>query len=131
MYVENAEGFGGDKEIINQFGLENRNEITFVVSKERFQEMDSQIKKLQDELISEREFEKIKNQVETSFVQKNTSILGITSSLASYYLLYDNTSLINDEIEIYRSITREDIKEVANKYLNPNQRLDMDYVKKQ
>jgi len=43
MYVENAEGFGGDKEIISQFGLENRNEITFVVSKERFQEMDSQI----------------------------------------------------------------------------------------
>ena len=48
MYVENAEGFGGDKEIINQFGLENRNEITFVVSKERFQEMDSQIT-LEDE----------------------------------------------------------------------------------
>ena len=43
MYVEDSEGFGGDKEIINQFGLENRNEITFVVSKERFQEMDSQI----------------------------------------------------------------------------------------
>ena len=43
MYVEDAEGFGGDKEIISQFGLENRNEITFVVSKERFQEMDSQI----------------------------------------------------------------------------------------
>jgi hypothetical protein len=43
MYVENAEGFGGDREIISQFGLENRNEITFVVSKERFQEMDSQI----------------------------------------------------------------------------------------
>ena len=42
MYVEDSEGFGGDKEIINQFGLENRNEITFVVSKERFQEMDSQ-----------------------------------------------------------------------------------------
>ena len=43
MYVEDNTGFGGDKEIINQFGLENRNEITFVVSKERFQEMDSQI----------------------------------------------------------------------------------------
>ena len=42
MYVEDSEGFGGDKEIINQFGLENRNEITFVVSKERFQEMASQ-----------------------------------------------------------------------------------------
>ena len=43
MYIEDAEGFGGDKEIIQQFGLENRNEITFVVSKERFQDMDSQI----------------------------------------------------------------------------------------
>ena len=43
MYVEDSEGFGGDKEIISQFGLENRNEITFVVSKERFQQMDSQL----------------------------------------------------------------------------------------
>ena len=43
MYVEDGAGFGGDKEIISQFGLENRNVVTFVVSKERFQEMDSQI----------------------------------------------------------------------------------------
>ena len=43
MYVEDGAGFGGDKEIITQFGLENRNEVTLVVSKERFQEMDSQI----------------------------------------------------------------------------------------
>ena len=44
MYVEDSQGgFGGDKEIINQFGLENRNEITFVVSKERFQLLDRQI----------------------------------------------------------------------------------------
>jgi len=42
--VEDAEGgFQGEKEIMSQFGLENRNEITFVVSKQRFQEMDSQI----------------------------------------------------------------------------------------
>ena len=44
MYVEDAEGgYQGEKEIITQFGLENRNEITFVVSKQRFQEMDSLI----------------------------------------------------------------------------------------
>ena len=95
------------------------------------EEIDKGIKQLQTELISVREFEKINNQIETAFVQKNTGILGITSSLATYHLLYDDTSLINDEIEIYRSITRDDIMKVANKYLNPNQRLDMDYVKKQ
>ena len=31
MYIEDAEGgFQGEKEIMSQFGLENRNEITFV-----------------------------------------------------------------------------------------------------
>ncbi len=43
MYVEDGEGYAGDKEIMTQFGLENRNEITFVVSKERFQELDRQV----------------------------------------------------------------------------------------
>ena len=31
MYVEDAEGYQGEKELIQQFNLENRNEITFVV----------------------------------------------------------------------------------------------------
>ena len=49
MYVEDAEGgYAGEKEIMSQFGLENRNEITFVVSKQRFQELDSQVT-LEDE----------------------------------------------------------------------------------
>jgi hypothetical protein len=43
MYVEDGEGYAGDKEIMTQFGLENRNEITFVVSKERFQVLDRQL----------------------------------------------------------------------------------------
>ena len=44
MYVEDARGgYAGERELISQFGLENRNEITFVVNKKRFQELDSQI----------------------------------------------------------------------------------------
>ena len=44
MYVQDSSGgFAGEKEIMSQFGLENRNEITFVVNKKRFQELDSQI----------------------------------------------------------------------------------------
>ena len=43
MYVEDAEsGYAGDKELMTQFGLDNRNEITFVVHKERFQELTKQ-----------------------------------------------------------------------------------------
>ena len=49
MYIEDGSGgYQGEKEIMSQFGLENRNEITFVVNKKRFQEMDSQIT-LEDE----------------------------------------------------------------------------------
>jgi predicted Zn-dependent peptidase len=42
--------------------------------------------------------------------------------------LYGDVNLINTEIEMYRSITREEIREVAKKYLNPNQRLILNYV---
>ena len=44
MYVENAEGgYEGEKELMTQFGLENRNELTLVVHKTRFQDLTKQI----------------------------------------------------------------------------------------
>lgn len=93
-------------------------------------EIDEEIVKLQQELISQREYEKLQNQFENRFVNSNSSVSGIASSLASYQMLYGNTDLINKEIEIYRSITREDIKRVANEYLNPNQRAVLEYLPK-
>ena len=65
--------------------------------------------------------------VENNYVNSNSTVEGIAENLASYYLLYGDINLVNTEIEIYRSITREDIKEVAKKYLNPNQRLILNY----
>ncbi len=93
-------------------------------------EIDEEVVKIQNELISEREFGKLQNTFENRFVNSNSSIEGIAGSLASYHELYGNTELINKEIEIYRSITREDIKRVANQYLNPNQRLVLKYLPK-
>jgi predicted Zn-dependent peptidase len=93
-------------------------------------EMDEEIVKLQNELISERDYEKLQNQFESQFVSSNSSVEGIANSLARYYMLYGDTNLINDQINIYRSITREDIRDVAKKYLNPNQRLILEYLPK-
>ncbi|HSJ11642.1 MAG TPA: pitrilysin family protein [Gillisia sp.] len=90
--------------------------------------IDEEIKKLQTELISEKEYQKLQNKFENRFVNSNSSIEGIASSLATYNMLYGNTDLINKEIEIYQAITREDIKRVANEYLNENQRLELDYL---
>jgi len=91
-------------------------------------EMDEEIAKLQSELISERDYQKIQNKFENNFVSSNSSIEGIANSLARYYMLYGDVNLINNEIDIYRSITREEIKTVANKYLNANQRLVLEYL---
>lgn len=91
-------------------------------------EVDEEIVKIQTELISERNFQKLQNQFENNFVNSNSSLEGIANSLARYNVLYGDTNLINSEIEIFRSITREDIKAVANKYLNPNQRLILEYL---
>lgn len=90
--------------------------------------IDEEIKKIQTELISERDFQKLQNKFENQYVNSNTSIEGIAENLATYYLLYGDVNLINTEIDIYRSITREEIRTVANKYLNQNQRLILDYV---
>ena len=91
-------------------------------------EFDEEISKLQAELISEKDHQKLLNQFESAFVNANASLEGIAESLASYYLLYGNTSLIHSEIEVYRSITRDEIMEVANKYLKTKQRLRLEYL---
>ena len=93
-------------------------------------EMDEELVKLQTELISERDYQKLQNQFENQFVNSNSSIAGIAGSLATYYMLYDDVNLINNEIDIYRSITREEIMATAKKYLNPNQRLELEYLPK-
>ncbi|SIP95979.1 M16 family metallopeptidase [Maribacter ulvicola] len=93
--------------------------------------IEAEVEKLRNNLISENDYIKLQNKFENQFVNSNSSIKGIADSLAAYYMLYGDTSLINKEIEIYRSITREEIKEVANKYLKPNQRLVLEYLPEQ
>jgi len=91
-------------------------------------EIEEEIEKVQNELISERDHQKLLNKFESQFVNSNSSIAGIANSLARYYLLYGDVNLINKEIDIYRSITREEIRSVAQKYLSSNQRVDIEYL---
>lgn len=90
--------------------------------------IESEVTRLQTELITEEEYTKLQNKLENQFVNKNSNTEGIARNLASDYLLYGKTNLINEEINIYRSVSREEIRDVAKKYLNTNQRLVLDYV---
>ena len=91
-------------------------------------EIDEEILSLKSELISEKDYQKLQNIYENNFVNSNASIEGVATSLSQYHLFYDDTNLINSSIDIYQSITREEIRDVAVKYLNDNQRVVMDYL---
>ncbi len=93
-------------------------------------DMDDEIVKLQTSLITEVEFTKLQNQFENSFIGKNSKMLGVAENLADGYIFYKNTNNINTELEELRKITREDIQEVAKKYLNKNQRVVIYYLPK-
>ena len=93
-------------------------------------EMDEEIKIMQTELISERDYQKLQNQFENRFVSSNSSVAGIASSLATYYMLYGDVNLINNQLDLYKSITRDEIRDVAAKYLSPNQRVEIQYLPK-
>ena len=92
------------------------------------EQIEEEISKVQNELISERSHQKLLNKFENQFVNSNSSIAGIANSLARYYMLYGDVKLINEQIDIYRSITREEIQMVAKKYLSKNQRVDIEYL---
>lgn len=78
--------------------------------------MDAEVEKVKNELISEKEFQKIRNQVESQFVQQNASMVGIAEQLANYHVYFGDANLINTEIERYNKVTREDLQRVAKKY---------------
>lgn len=94
-------------------------------------DMDEEIVKLQNNLISEAEFTKLQNQAENDFVGANSKMLGVAENLADGYTFHNkNTNHINMELDEIRKVTRQDIQDVAKKYLNKNQRVVLYYLPK-
>lgn len=89
-----------------------------------------EIQAMKDELITEKEFTKLKNQLESDFVDEKSSVAGIGSSLAEYHAIQGDANLINTELNRYLKVTREDIKRVANKYLTTDNRVVLYYLPK-
>jgi zinc protease len=93
--------------------------------------MDREIDKVKDSLISDEELQKLRNQVETDYVNQNATDAGIAENLAYYYTIYKNTNAINTELGRLMKVTKEDIKRVADKYLTDKNRLVLYYLPKQ
>jgi len=94
-------------------------------------DIDEEVVKLQTDLISPEDYQKLQNQFENNFVNANARQLGIAEALANGYTFHHkNTNEINEELTQIRSVTREEIREAARKYLKTNQRLVLYYLPK-
>ena len=108
------------------FGITNMG----VAPMELEEAMNEEIGKVKTELISEKEFKKLQNQVENDFISGNSRVQGLAENLANYHVYYGDANLINTEIDRYMKVSREDIKKVANKYLNDENRVVLYYLPK-
>ena len=92
--------------------------------------MNEEIEKVRTTLISDEEYKKLMNQIESDFINQNRRILGIIENLATNYTYLKNTNLVNTELALYQQVTKEDIMRVAKQYLTKENRLVVDYLPK-
>jgi len=89
-----------------------------------------EIEKVKTTLISDDELTKIRNQEETGFIEKNSTMQGKAIELANYHLFFGDANLINSEIDKFMAVTKEDLQRVAKQYLAENNRTILYYLPK-
>lgn len=92
--------------------------------------MNDEIRKVQTQGLTELEFQKLQNMVESNMILQNAGLDRIADNLANYKIFFKDANLINTEINRYMKVTREDIVRVANKYLVPENRVVLYYLPK-
>ena len=92
---------------------------------------DTQISKIKTELISEEEFQKVRNKFENDIASSNASIAGVAENLADNHVYYGDANRVNTLLDNYLKVTREDILRVAQTYLKQDARVVLYYLPKE
>jgi predicted Zn-dependent peptidase len=82
-------------------------------------------------LISQEEFEKVRNSFENNLVSSNASVAGLAENLADNYVYYGSANRVNTQLAGYLKVTREDIQRVAQKYFTQDARVILHYLPKE
>jgi len=93
-------------------------------------EIDVLVAQVQKEGISDQDFQKLQNIIENDLVSKNSSMAGIAQNLAEAKVFYGSTDYINQELEKYSKVSREDIQRVAQEYMTLDARVVLHYLPK-
>jgi zinc protease len=84
-------------------------------------EIDRVVEKVKSELISDKELQKAKNQVEAAFIFAQDSIFGQAMKIG-YYEIAGGWRQMESYLDGIRKVTREDIRRVAKRYLDRDRR---------
>lgn len=94
-------------------------------------DVDAEVYGLLENGITDEEFQKVMNMVEMGEATSNTSIDGIAESLATAYTYLKDTDFVNQSMEKFSQFTKEQVLEIAKKYVDPNQKISIYYLPKQ
>jgi zinc protease len=83
--------------------------------------IDNLLEPLKSDLISDRELQKAKNQIESAFVYGQDSIFGQAMKIG-YYEAVGGWRLMDGYLDGIRKVTRQDIQRVAQEYLDRDRR---------
>lgn len=92
--------------------------------------LDEEIQLISSELVTEQEFEKIRNQYENDFISSNASVAGIAENLADNHVYRGSADVVNTSLDSFMKVTREDILRVAKQYLVQDARVILYYLPK-
>jgi zinc protease len=116
-----------DPGLMIMFGIANMG----VDYKDLEKTMNAEVERIVNEGISDEELAKVKNQMESEFINQNQRLMGVTENLANYHVYFGNANLINEELARYMKVTKADIARVAKQYLKASNRLVLYYLPKQ
>ena len=83
--------------------------------------LEEEIERLQKEPVDKRELEKVKNQLESSFIYSQDSLF-FQAMLLARYEIAQIWKVIDQYLPLIQRVTPEDIQRVARRYLNPDNR---------
>ena len=87
-----------------------------------------EFEKLRNELVSEEEFQMVKAAKEFEVASSMTSLSTIAEQLANNHTYFRDAGRINKQLENYGNITREDLKNVADRYFSKDNRVILYYL---
>jgi zinc protease len=90
--------------------------------------LDTEISRLQTELVADAELERAKTQIASSFVRGRQTYNGIALSLVRAAVERGDPHAVNTDLARYLAVTAQDVQQVAGAYLHAGNRTVVEYL---